>query len=235
MQPIQPAPANTFWSYLSSFRVVGFVLSFWKPKESHWGDRNVVVCKDFGQEWVEVGIHSNLAELLNQTSRPYPMEQSGTTAFAKTFFSDISRSGQPDRFVLNGKEIVPPKTVQEILQKLLNIAEGDGDKVAFWTQIWNYRLKSTLYDALVTAFFEEYTMKPVCGRNDYLDVQISLDSEKHILSCSIKGIVKNAIDDNRPYDILNVNTKYKAEFSFDSAMGVADHTIRFFPGDPNGG
>lgn len=181
---------------------------------------------------------SDVGGLFDGTSRPYPMtfiEVDGKEIeVAKTFLTDIERSGEPDQFFINEEEISPPPKTdaqkQDLLRKMLQIAGGDAEKVTRWTEIWNYRVKIDLQNSVMEEFQRQFKLSPVFGRNGLSNVKISLNTETEKLECIVEGVIENAMDDDLALEmpeIREVNYSFSAIFVFEHSDRVIEKAVRF--------
>ena len=163
---VSPSSMFSYISYLNPWKILSVPSKIWEAVKwifqredrlQHQSDKPLVVYRGMPIDnnleveiLVEEKRFRNLYELLDQTSRPYTIQNivlaNGTELeIAKNFLSDIARSGEPDQFFIDHKEITPlPKTEQQkvdLLAMLVEIADGDKGKVRNWTELWNYRLK----------------------------------------------------------------------------------------------
>lgn len=171
--------------------------------------------------WVEKERYQDVFPMLNQSTNPYPMvtvnlRDQSKIQVAKTFLTDVERSGQPDQFFIDLLEIQPaPKTPEDklqLLEKMLEISNGDREKVSRWTQLWNYRLKAHLVNDVMENFKREYNLNPVFARDGFKKVVLSLDTKKEVLTCRVEGKIDHATDAD-----LNVHPcklSYAANFSY---------------------
>lgn len=226
---------GSYWSYLNPLNLVyvpgkiwGVVSSIFHkedPLAGKW-DKPVVVYRAVDDEkdgiLVEKEVYENLFELLDKSSNRYPMirvklKDESELDVAKTFLSDVERSGEPDQFFIDGIEIKPPPKTEEqklaLLEQLLLIAKGDRQKVSHWTELWNYRLKVNLVNEIMEEFKEKYNLNPVFGRNGFGKVVLALDTQRGVMTCHVEGNIDNATDED--LDTHSMKVRYTADFSYD--------------------
>ncbi len=263
MPPIHPTESRSYWSYLNPlniFKIPSYIYqtifqrSAGAPLASLAG-RELVVYREAKLEGEENGVvlieevrYSNLHDLLAQTSRPYPIQEINLYDLdqadhvrlnvAKHFLSDIERSGEPDRFLIDGEEVVPPPKTEEqkkeLLIKILQIAQGDQKKVEKWTEIWNYRLKIDILNGVIEDFRNKFSLNPIFGRDSYQSVVISLDTQKNSLSCKVEGKIEKAltIEDVQTEKLPEIREglkfQYKANISCDLNADWVEKRIDLF-------
>lgn len=245
-----PPVGRSYWSYLNPLNLIYVPGKIWTavssilhkedPLAGKW-DKPVVVLKasDTDDEvkdaiLVEKVVHKDLFELLDQSSRRYPMikvklKDGSELEVAKTFLSDVERSGEPDQFFIDGMEITPPPKSEEqklaLLEQLLVIAKGDRKKVSHWTELWNYRLKVNLVSDIMEEFGENYGLNPVFGRNGFGKVVLALDTIKGKISCHVEGNIDNATDED--LDTHSMKVRYTADFSYDPEDRWVETHVKF--------
>lgn len=133
----------------------------------------------------------------------------------KTFRSDVSRIGQPDRFLIGACVFNVPVTTDEAQDAMVSQVcryVGNVAKVEKLLQMWSFRTKAALINQVTEEFKRTYlNLVPSFGRDSFQSVSTTLlDADS--VRCDITGRIDHAFEEP-DMNLKKMNIQYTASVS----------------------